>query len=271
MDEVRELELAEANAWRDSLEAVAPGEAARMGIRVGMVGPMVATAIAAADVLAFNRAVGAGLGGPLAARDLDALLDWFRGAGVRRFFLPLAPGAAIEETRAVAESRGLRPHNNWLRLVRDLEDLPPDTGAAEVRAIGPGDAATFGALVTEEFRFPPLLAPIAGAAVGRPGWIHYLAWLDGEPAGTAALYLSGAAAWFGFATTRGEVRGRGVQSQLIRRRLHDARARGCRVAVSETAEPRPGHDAPSSRNLARQGFRIAYARANYLHEDASAG
>ena len=51
---------------------------------------------------------------------------------------------------------------------------------------------------------------------------------------------------------------------LVRRRLADAAALGCRSVSIETAEDTIARDAPSFRNLRRLGFEVAYARANYL-------
>jgi GNAT superfamily N-acetyltransferase len=96
------------------------------------------------------------------------------------------------------------------------------------------------------------------------GWRHYLA-TDGETAvGAAAMYARGAWAWLGLAATLEEARGRGAQSALIARRIADAYAAGVRWLSIETAEDTPERDAPSFRNVVRQGFRVAYLRPNWL-------
>ena len=142
-----------------------------------------------------------------------------------------------------------------------------DAGADQVHIerIGPERAAEFTNLAGDAFGWPEPLRPCMAEVVGRPGWHHYLAQLEGGGAvGTAALQVHGRSAWFTSASTRPEVRGRGVQSALIRHRLREATALGCTRAHVETAEDLPGKPAPSYRNVTRLGFELAYARPNWI-------
>jgi len=91
-----------------------------------------------------------------------------------------------------------------------------------------------------------------------PGFVRYLARVDGQPAGEAALRLddeSGLAQLAG-AGTLPPYRGRGIQKALLARRLADARAAGCDLAVVTTA---PGTRSQS--NVMRGGFALLYTRA----------
>jgi ribosomal protein S18 acetylase RimI-like enzyme len=85
------------------------------------------------------------------------------------------------------------------------------------------------------------------------------------------MYVTGKAAWFGFAATDAAHRRRGAQQALIVRRLKDAASAGCRWVSVETAEDTVTRDAPSFRNLRRLGFEVAYRRPNYLWSRPSAG
>lgn len=78
------------------------------------------------------------------------------------------------------------------------------------------------------------------------------------------MYVSGEAAWFGFAATDAAHRRRGAQQGAIVRRLEDAAKAGCTWVSVETAEDTVTKDAPSFRNLRRLGFEVAYTRPNYL-------
>ena len=58
---------------------------------------------------------------------------------------------------------------------------------------------------------------------------------------------------------------------MFARRLHDARAAGCRFAVVETGEDTPEEPNPSYRNMLRAGFELAYFRHNWVRQAPSAG
>jgi ribosomal protein S18 acetylase RimI-like enzyme len=92
----------------------------------------------------------------------------------------------------------------------------------------------------------------------------FLATLDGQPAGGAAVGISeGMAALFG-AGTRSAFRNRGVQSALVRARLAHAAARGCDTAMVITES-----GTVSQRNMERQGFGIVHTRSKLLREHGS--
>jgi GNAT superfamily N-acetyltransferase len=85
---------------------------------------------------------------------------------------------------------------------------------------------------------------------------RYLARLDGVVAGGAGLRLIDGIAEFAGAATAPALRRRGVQSALLSRRLADAAAAGCDVAVITT---QPG--SKSQENAQRRGFELLYTRA----------
>ena len=67
------------------------------------------------------------------------------------------------------------------------------------------------------------------------GLTRYIARLDGEPAGEAALHVDEGLALLAGSGTVPHLRGRGVQKALVARRLDDARREGCDMAVVVTA------------------------------------
>jgi GNAT superfamily N-acetyltransferase len=85
---------------------------------------------------------------------------------------------------------------------------------------------------------------------------RYLARFDGRTAGGGGLYLGGGIGFLCGAATLAAFRRRGVQAALLRRRLDDAAAAGCDLAVVTTA---PG--STSQQNAQRRGFALLYARA----------
>jgi GNAT superfamily N-acetyltransferase len=100
------------------------------------------------------------------------------------------------------------------------------------------------------------LAKVIEQAMGAPGFFRYLARIDGQAVGEAAMRIDGDLAQISGAGTLPHARGRGVQKALLRRRLSDARHAGCTLAVVTTA---PG--TRSQENVMRRGFELLYARA----------
>jgi hypothetical protein len=159
-----------------------------------------------------------------------------------------------------------------MRLVRDPRaPLPAARAVAHwrIEPIGPEYSADFGRITASAFGEPPAIERWSAAMPGKPGWSTYLAF-DGEtPIACAALYVDGDLGWMGTAGTLEAYRHKGAQSSLIARRLADAAALGVRLVALETAEDRPEKPAPSFRNQLRFGFRLLYARENWLLAGAS--
>jgi len=62
--------------------------------------------------------------------------------------------------------------------------------------------------------------------LGQPGWSLYLARLDGKAAATAILYIRDKVGYCADAATDPALRGRGLQTALLHRRIADASAAG---------------------------------------------
>jgi len=264
--EMHRLETCELVAWEDLFRAAPPTLSDEAGIlledsELGLVG-----CVATADVLALNRVVGLGLrrdATPDAALSLIQLYD--RNA-VSRFFVPVSPVAAPDSIASDLERYGLRHYNNWIRLFRSTSPVPSGLTDLEIRIVDPNQAVEFGAIVCRNFGWPEQLAPWIAATVGRPNWVHWMAFDGEKPVATAALYKRGHCAWLDLATTDAAARGRGAQSALLAARVRKAGALGCDLVTLETAEPKQGVSAPSYRNAIRLGFEVAYARPNYIWE-----
>ena len=100
-----------------------------------------------------------------------------------------------------------------------------------------------------------VMGPFAGVTSAR----CYVAFVGDAPAGAATAVLDPDLRIAGFygASTLPEMRRRGVQTALLRRRLGDAAEAGCELAMVTTA---PGSS--SHRNVARQRFELAYAKVS---------
>jgi len=259
------LELAEIGAFADLYRSASPEVVGQCGVALKELDESVVLAATRLDVLALNRVLGLGLTGRPSDAGLAQMVETVETIGSARFFVQVAPTEWSADVASRLMGLGLRHHNNWIRLTRELVHLPvAPAGDLAVQLIGPKQADVFSRIVAAAYGHPPEVAPLTGCVIGRPGWRHYLAYEDDEAIAAGAMFVAGEAAWLGFAATAAERRGRGAQTALVVRRLEDAAADGCKWVSVETAEQTPEREAPSFRNLSRLGFTVAYTRPNYV-------
>jgi GNAT superfamily N-acetyltransferase len=142
-----------------------------------------------------------------------------------------APGVSVE----LAPSAELSP---WLEVLVDGFSVADDTGV-------PPES------------FPREVVLEATRDFARaPDVRRYVARLAGRAVGAASMRLEAGVAFMCGAATLASYRGQGVQQALLARRVVDARAAGCDVAVITTA---PG--TRSQANSERRGFSLLYSRA----------
>jgi len=258
-------EMAEAYAWGDTFRATAEQPGNPMGAHVETPGDGVVFALTAVDIGLCNRAVGIGVTRRAIESDVDATAEFFDRLGRGQTAVPLSPHATPPDLRVWFEDRGFAPSRNWVKLWHDLRDLPTATTDLRIEVVGPEWAEDFARIsVIEAYGFPPVMAPSVWAAMGRPGWRHYLGF-DGDTAvASGAMYVRDGMAWLGFGATTEGYRRRGGQSAMFAQRLSDAHDAGCRLAITETGEESPDNPNPSYHNMLRAGFQLAYARRNWV-------
>ncbi|PTA68442.1 GNAT family N-acetyltransferase [Deinococcus arcticus] len=184
------------------------------------------------------------------AAELAAFEHFCAGFGVAPT-LQLLSGAAAGALEGL-EARGYHLSGLLHTYLHDLTGLPAPAEEVEETA----DPAAWAELSAQGFGegSGPTMRVVAAA----PGTRLFVARRRGQPAGSAALSLSGGvAALFGM-STRPEWRGQGVQTALLRARLHAAAQAGADFA-SVFVTP----DAPSERNIRRAGFGLAGARLTF--------
>ena len=175
----------------------------------------------------------------------DYLLVGFEDVLVRA--LSPRPRAAAPPDREIAVTRAEDRIAVWMDVAVESALTPDDHGVPQL------DAFPRQALETAE-----QIGIDAGARA-------YLATVGGRPAGAGGLRISGVLAQLTGAGTLPTYRRRGVQAELVRVRLADARAAGCEHAVVTT---QPG--STSQANMRRAGFELGYSRA-VLARRAEAG
>ena len=257
------LDRAERRFWRDIWESVPAEVAAGHGIELRDFGPIQASVVAGlGQVGMLNLLLGA-------AEDpdgehLDAAARWAeeRGASPYVPLTPELPGSVAAETWLRED--GFEPAYAWMKFVRDPHPprfrAPEDVEVVELTA---SDQEPFGTIAAIGFGLPAWGAEFFAHLPGRDGWRCYVARIDGEAQGCAAMLIEEGIAEFGVAATLEGARGRGCQTALLHRRIGDAAEAGCHTLFVETGERVPDRPSASYRNILKAGFEEAYLRPNW--------
>ncbi len=258
----RRAELAEAEGKAAWFRAVPEELAASLGLRVYRVGGASVWLTRGIDHYFANGVAALGVMQPATRAAVGAVLAPFRQAGLP-CAVDLSPIAQPVQLPRWLRAHGLAPAARDVRLWRTVDDPSSVVSDLRIRVIGPERAAVFTDLSLAGFPAGRPLAAGLAAQVGRPEWLHYLAFDGDTSVATAALFVHEDTAWLGWAYTLPAYRGRGAQSALLARRIADAGARGCTLVVADTGEDTPEQPNPSYRNMLRLGFAHAYTKLIY--------
>ncbi|MGK3987312.1 GNAT family N-acetyltransferase [Sorangium sp. So ce136] len=258
------------------IEALARTVAERLPVRRAVAVAAIAGGRAGflAPHLSASRAAGLGMSGPVEARDVEALEDFYasRGSEARVLVSPFAHPSLL----ARLGERGFRLDSLDSVLVRPLargpaaEVLAPEQAevpAAErggagivVRRAAPEEAAAWVSASLSAFSAPGEAslerAALFEAGFCSPGAAYFFASAAGALAGTGALYIHERTALLFAGSTQEAHRGRGVQRALLDARLAHARDAGCDLAFSVAQA-----GSTSQRNLERAGLVPVYSQA----------
>ena len=258
------LDRVERRFWREIWQSVPTEVASEHGIELAEFGPVQATVVSdLGEVPMLNLVLGAAEPGAVEGGELAAALAWAESKGVRPS-VPVPPGGErTEAAESWLRARDYEPGYAWMKFVRDAH--PPRFAApdVEVSELASGSDEPFGAIAAAGFGLPAWGAEFFAHLPGRPGWRCYVARVDGAAQACAAMLIGGEVAEFGIAATLEPARGQGCQRALLRRRILDAAAAGCRTLFVETGERIPGRPSASYRNILGAGFEEAYLRPNW--------
>jgi GNAT superfamily N-acetyltransferase len=264
-DDIRQLEECEIAAWTDLFQTASKDDIDALGLEYHKIGHGIFSAAAKVDVLALNRALGLGFESTIDEDLIDMIIDRFSRLRVRRFFIQADPVSQSKHLVEALSAKGFSHYNNWVRLYLDIAEAPEVKSDLRVEQISSEHADAFAEIVTQSFNWPSEIKSWVEKSIGRANWRHYMAFDAEKPVATGAMYIHNELAWFSFASTLSDYRGRGAQGALIARRISDASKLGCKRIAVETAEDKPEKPSPSNRNMLRFGFKVAYVRPNYIH------
>jgi GNAT superfamily N-acetyltransferase len=210
----------------------------------------------------ITQAIGLGMNGPVTDDDMTRLEQFFesRGARVEVECCPFSHPTLREQF----DRRGYRvlEWSNVLcqRLDAAPEETTPEAEGLMVRQAAPEEAELWCSLLclgfADEMGDAALTLMPAGRALFGAAAAGFLAFVDGQAAGGAVIWIHDGVAGLMGASMLPAFRRRGGQSALMRMRLDFARRQGCDLAYTITA---PGSG--SQRNAERAGFRMAYTRS----------
>ena len=213
-----------------------------------------------------NMIFGAGFTGLVTGADVHVVEHWYaeRGAPAAISLSPLAD-PALPVALAL---RGWVLTDFENVLVRELgaSEPPLPEAAADITiaaAETPEQRLAWGRLSASAFEAPQApsaeVARLGEAMAARDDSTLLTGLVDGEEAGTGALWIDEGMGWMLGDATLPRLRGRGVQSALLAERTRLAEAAGCELAVTEA---RPG--GTSQRNMERLGYRVVYTRVEMI-------
>jgi GNAT superfamily N-acetyltransferase len=209
-----------------------------------------------------TQAIGLGMGGEVTAADMDGMERFFesRGARVEVECSPLCHATLRDHF----DARGYRALEWSNVLFQRLSPSPVAAPAAgvEIRRATKDQAELWASLLCQGFAEDLGEASLTLMLVGKTLFLAaaagFIAYVDGQPAGGATIFVHEGVAGAMGAATLSKFRRRGVQSALLDARLEFARSEGCDLAYTITA---PGSG--SQRNVERAGFRVAYTRTKF--------
>ncbi len=262
--EPADFELAEVAGYSDWWKAAPSELTEEFGIRSMEIRGAICCAVGAmSGSRLVNHVIGLGRVASPSSKELDSIAEFYADVGVQ-YAVAVSDAAERDDLASRLLERGFAEDYAWVKFRRGVEPARGIETDLRVEEVSSDHAHAFGEIVVSGFDLPRALAAWFAAIVGRRGWRCYLAFADGVPAATGALFVHGRMAWVSFAATVPEFRRRGAQSALLERRIADAVSAGCESLVTETGEIVDGKPSNSYRNILRAGFEVAYRRRNLL-------
>lgn len=264
-----QLESVSQRFRRDMWQSVTPDAVTESGVETRRFGPVQATAFGdLPEVHGLNQIQGAAEPGAIEGGYLAEAVEWMRGWEVD-YRVPVSecrPGT--EEAESWLSTRGYERGSGWVKLIREAS--PPDLPAnPEVTIFELGeheaDGEGLSSIATEALELPVTAGTLFFSLPQEEQWRCYTAALapEGDIVSTGSMLIDGGVAQLGPDSTLEHGRGRGCNTELLRRRLLDAVEAGCHTVFAELGEREPERLSGAYRNLRRAGFEEAYRSRNW--------
>jgi len=250
-------------------KSVTPDAVVESGVQIRRFGPVQATAFGdLPEVHALNQIQGAAEPGAIEGGHLAEAVDWMRSWEVD-YRVPVAESRPeAEAAESWLSTRGYERGEGWIKLVREASppDLPanPDVTIFELGE-HEADGEGMSSIATESFDLPVTAGTLFFSLPQEESWRCYTAALspDERIVATGSMLIDGGIAQLDPGTTLEQGRGRGCNTELLRRRILDAVEAGCHTVFVELGERDPERISAAYRILRRAGFEEAYKSHNW--------
>jgi hypothetical protein len=270
-EKARIVEAAEAAYLAASFSAAPPEIAKELGMKVFQMWGGVASLMLNDPTNGFwSRIVGIGIDRSISIDFLEAIdslyiANGYANTGGHKITLQISPIAKPEDYEGVLEFNGYKRGHTWVKLLRELHDIPDADTDLHIRELDREDVPEYGRVYWEGFglAFPPF-TDWMNAHVGLSDWKMYGAFDGPKLVAVSAMYARGDVACLSGSTTLPFYRKRGAQSAMMVARLKAAAEMDLSWASTETGSETIDRPNSSLHNMNRMGFEVLYERYNWL-------
>lgn len=213
------------------------------------------------SAITINRAFGLGCQRPIQTTDIRDVVNRYREAGVKRFFLQPDPSTEDDAVAPHCEAAGLERARAWQKFMRGRDEPVPEVKTdLTIRQAGAEDGEAFAEIVCDAFDLGPAAVAWLARLPSAKGWQVHMAFDGDTPASVGGLYISGQAAFTDFGATVPAYRQRGLQQANLAHRIRAAIAAGCERIHTCTGVAVEGDPQHSYSNIKRCGFVETHVR-----------
>jgi GNAT superfamily N-acetyltransferase len=202
----------------------------------------------------FNRVVGLG---DEHAGQVAGLIDWFESRGIEGRF-EIVPGLPCPKVLSALTDAGYAHSGFHAVMFGKPAPAPPAHDGVTVEVVDASTLDDFFDCYAAGRDIPNTAGFKANVRswLGQPGWTLYLGRFNGQPAGSAKLFMHGRTGYCADAAVAPAFRGHGVQQALLHRRIADAHAAGADLTCAMA-----DYLSSSQRNMARAGMALLHLKA----------
>ncbi|WP_214484913.1 GNAT family N-acetyltransferase [Bacillus sp. SM2101] len=254
------VEQSEIDALEDRLKLVQELKGNSMGVEIKKFGNAVAFSVKNIPGSSFNTIKGVCSNN---VGDIDSMLDFYSSKGIPARF-EITPTKSTTELLRTLSIKGYFQSGFHTSLYRGLDEdvqlINEPQSSILIQEISKDDFNIYGEIYTKGFDMPSFLKGNVTEnnkiLLNNGKWTFYIASVKGEPAGVGALFVKNGVATLAASATVPELRNKGVQTELIKKRIEKAIELRCNIIVGQAA-----YGSVSQSNMERAGLKVAYTNA----------
>lgn len=254
------VEQSEIDALEDRLTLVKELEGNPMGVEIKKFGNAVAFSVKNIPGPSFNTIKGIcnnNIG------DIDSMLDFYSSRDIPARF-EITPTKSTTELLRTLSINGYFQSGFHTSLYQSMDvDLKLNNEPQPsilIEEISKNDFDIYGEIYTKGFGMPSFLKGNVTEnnkiLLNNGKWTFYMASVKGEPAGVGVLFVKNGVGTLAASATVPELRNKGVQTALIKKRIEKAIELNYTLIVGQAA-----YGSVSQKNMERAGLKIAYTNA----------